>query len=461
MSIAADPAFTGERGKRLAAFAAGVEWKHLPADVQSRLIDHVTDIVGVMFAGVNVPECAAARKAAAHWGRGDEATIAGTRERAPVPTAAFANALAARIHTYDDTYEPGNVHPGNAVVSAALALGESRGIDGPHFLAAVLAGYEVVTRVAASVSPDHYDAGFHNTGTCTAFGAAAAAARVLGFDAAATAHALGLAGATAGGLRQHQIDGGMIDSAFHGARAAQSGVMVALLQQEGVSGPPGILDGAMGFCRVTTHHCDVTKLDAGLGERYEFLQMTVKPYPTCRLVHGPVSAALELRAAKQIDAQQIASVTIETFRHSMSVSDRPELHKPYDAIVSHQHGMAVALTKGTITLDTLTGTGLADPDIARLRSRMKVVHADDLEARYPTSWPHRVTIELCDGTRHTVVSEYPPGRVTPIPSATVDRKFLDNVTPVLGAATAARLLEALRTIDRCPDVRTVTAMLAS
>jgi 2-methylcitrate dehydratase PrpD len=459
MSMAPDPSFTGARGQRLAAFASGTDWHALPAEVKSRLLDHVTDIVGVMFAGATVDECVRARRAAAAWGSGNAATVAGTRDRYPTATAAFLNALQARIHTYDDTYEPGNVHPGSSVVSTALALGESTGGDGPRFLSAVLAGYEVVTRVAASVSPSHYDSGFHNTGTCTVFGTAAAAARLLGFDAKATAHALGLAGATAGGLRQHQIDGGMIDSAFHGARAAQSGVMTALLQQEGICGPPGILDGIMGFCRVMSKNPDTSKLDADLGTRYEFLQMTVKPYPTCRLVHGPVSVALELRKTHAIDPARIATVVIETFRHSMSVSDRPVIHTPYDAIVSHQHGMAVALTHGTITLDLLTGRGREHAEVAALMERVKVVHAPDLEARYPASWPHRITITLRDGTTYSAVSEYPPGRTTPIPSADVDRKFLDNAAPVIGHAKAGQLLEALRTMDRCTDVRNITAML--
>src|SRR5258706_7013947 len=229
-------------GSRLADFAAAVEWSELPEPVRTKTLDHVLDTVGNMFAGVEVDACAAARKAADMWGRGEDATVIGVDALYPAPTAAFLNALHGRINAYDDTYEPGNVHPGNSVIAAALALSEKHAVDAATFLSAVVAGYEVVTRVAAAVSPSHYAAGFHSTGTCTVFGAAAAAARILGLSGTATAEVLGLAGAAAAGLRQHQIDGSMLDSAFHGARAAQSGVMVAQLRAEGVRGPAGIVD---------------------------------------------------------------------------------------------------------------------------------------------------------------------------------------------------------------------------
>lgn len=167
-------------GTNLASYVARFKWNDLPHPLRAKLLDHVVDTIGVMFAGINVDVCVGARRAAQAWGRGEEATVAGLEARYPTPTAAFLNALHGRIQNYDDTYEPGTVHPGSPVVSAALSLSECRGVDGSAFLSAVFAGYEVATRVAAAVSPSHYAAGFHNTGTCTVFGAAAAGARFWG-----------------------------------------------------------------------------------------------------------------------------------------------------------------------------------------------------------------------------------------------------------------------------------------
>ncbi|GAA4341523.1 MmgE/PrpD family protein [Pigmentiphaga soli] len=449
------------QGTRLASFAAGLNWNDAPPPLRTKVLDHVVDTVGVMFAGIDMPSCAGARRAAAEWGRADDATVVGTAERAPAAGAAFLNALHGRIHTYDDTYEPGTMHPGSPVIAAALALAERHAADGPRFLCAVLAGYEVAARVAAAVSPGHYAAGFHNTGTCTVFGAAAAAARLLGLDGPACAETLGLAGATAGGLRQHQIDGSMLDSAFHGARAAQSGVMVAQMRACGVGGPPAILEGPLGFCAVMAPSRDLSRLDADLGERYEFAQMTVKPYATCRFAQGPTEAALELRRNHCIDPAQIEDVEIATFRQSIEVSDRPALASAFDATVSHQYSVALALVRGAVPLDAIRRPETAGEQVHDVRRRVRVVHDAELEREFPRCWPHRVTITMRDGRRFAARSDYPPGRTSPVPSATVDAKFAENAAPYLGDAGARRALEALRALEACGDVGRVARLLAA
>ncbi|HYC48114.1 MAG TPA: MmgE/PrpD family protein [Burkholderiales bacterium] len=448
-----------EHGKQLAAWAAGLTWDALPQRIREKALDHVVDTVGVMFSGIAMEACAGARRAAAMWGCATDATVIGTGDAMPAATAAFLNALHARIHTYDDTYEPGTLHTGSPVISAALALAEREGADGRTFLAAVVAGYEIATRVAAAVSPSHYAHGFHNTGTCSVFGAAAAASRVLNFEAEPIAEALGLAGATAGGIRQHQIDGSMLDSAFHGARAAQSGVMVAQLRREGVKGPPAILEGPWGFCKVMAPECDLERLTSGLADTYEFEKTTIKPFPTCRFAHGPTEAALRLRREHDIDAGAVRAVSIETFRQSIEVSSRPRLQSSFDATVSHQYSVALALAKGKVELAAITGAAHADPHVLDLMSRVSVRHDEELERRFPKSWPHRVTIEMKDGARHTLTSEYPPGRETPVPGAVVDAKFLEQSAPYLGEGGAREALARLRALPDARDVRGATAAL--
>ncbi|MDB5921792.1 MAG: hypothetical protein JWN13_728 [Betaproteobacteria bacterium] len=448
-------------GKMLAAWAAELTWQDLPHVVREKALDHIVDTIGVMYSGIDVQACAGARRAAAGWGDASEATVLGTRSVFPAPTAAFLNALHGRIHTYDDTYEPGTLHAGSSVISAALALAEKHAVDGKTLLAAVIGGYEVATRVAASVSPSHYASGFHNTGTCSVFGAAAAASRVLKLDGTALAEAFGLAGATAGGLRQHQIDGSMLDSAFHGARAAQSGVMVAQLRAEGVRGPAAILEGPMGFCEVMAPECDVARLTAGLGTQYEFEKTTIKPYPTCRFVHGPTEAALTLKRTHRIDPAAIREVTIATFKQSIEVSSRPQLNTPFDAVVSHQYSAALALVKEKVELSAITAGAQGDAQVLALMRKVRVVHDAELEKDFPRSWPHRVTVDMDSGQRFSILSEYPPGRASPTPRATVDQKFLEQSVRYLGEDGARKALELIRGIADAHDIRVVTAALAA
>ncbi len=448
-----------EHGKALAAFSAQLRWRELPAALQAKVVDHVVDTVGVMYSGIAMQACADARKAAALWGASDEAAVVGTAMRLPAASAAFLNCLHARIHTFDDTYEPGTMHTGSPVVSAALALAEKQGAEGETFLTAVLAGYEVASRVAAAVSPSHYASGFHNTGTCTVFGATAAAARMLGLDAKATSEALGLAGATAGGIRQHQIDGSMLDSAFHGARAAQSGVMVAQLRHAGVQGPPAILEGPMGFCKVMAPECNLDLLTRGLGQDYEFSKITIKIYPTCRFVHGPTETAIAMKRAHGINPEAIREVTVETFNQSIEVSSRPQLNNLFDAVVSHQYSVALALVKEQVALADITGYQTGDARALALMKKVRVLHSETLEKDFPRCWPHRVSVHMNDGRTHVRLSEYPPGRVTSIPRDAIDDKFVSQAAPYLGEARAREGLARLRDVATCANLKELARAL--
>ena len=449
-----------DEGKTLAAFAVQVQWRDLPAALREKVVDHVVDTVGVMYSGIGMEVCAGARRAIPMWGASDESAVFGTNLRLPAASAAFLNALHARIHTFDDTYEPGTLHTGSPVVSAALALGEKHDIDGETFLSAVIAGYEVATRVAAAVSPSHYASGFHNTGTCSVFGAAATASRVLGLDATATVEAFGLAGATAAGVRQHQIDGSMLDSAFHGARAAQSGIMVAQLRAEGVGGPPAILEGPMGFCTVMSPECVIGRLTAGLGTDYEFAKTTIKPYPTCRFVHGPVEAALTLKRRHGIESDAIEEVTVATFNQSIEVSSRPALNSSFDAVVSHQYAIALMLVKEQVGLTDIVEYERGDPRALALMRKVRVVHDETLEKDFPRCWPHLVTVRMKDGQRYALLSEYPPGRMSAVPTAVVNDKFMAQSATSLGEAGARQALDMLRDVERTRSMNSLARALA-
>lgn len=448
-----------EHGKALAAFSATVNWRDLPVALRDKVVDHVVDNIGVMFSGIGMPACAGARRAVSMWGAGEDAAVIGMNARLPSSSAAFVNALHARIHTFDDTYEPGTLHTGSPVIAASLALADKHELDGETFLSAVIAGYEVAARVAASVSPSHYAAGFHNTGTCSVFGATAAASRLLALGPVETAEAFGLAGAAAGGLRQHQIDGSMFDSAFHGARAAQSGVMAAQLRAAGVRGPAAILEGPLGFCTVMAPERNLDRLTDRLGTNFEFAKITIKPYPTCRFAHGPIEAALELRRRHAIDHAGVRDITVATFKQSIEVSDRPQLNASFDAVVSHQYAVSLAIVKEKVELGEIINYQTGDSRALALMQKVKVVHDVGLEADFPRAWPHRVTVNMLDGQSYSLLSEYPPGRITPIARAAVNEKFLSQCAPLLGAQRAQNALQTLRGISELKSVRELGTLL--
>ena len=446
--------------RRLAAFVAGLRWPDVPPAVARKVGDHVLDTVGVMCAGRSAPSSTTVCSLFTEAGGVPEASVIGGATALPAPAAAFVNAFHGRVHTFDDTFDAGPIHPGSVVVAASLAAAERSRASGADLLAAVLAGCEVSVRVSSALGPEHYAHGFHGTGTCNALGAAAAAARAMGLGADAVAGALGHAGAAAAGLRQYQIDGSMSDSALNGARAAHAGVIGAQLAADGLPGPAGILTGPWGMCRVLSSGSQPARLVDALGSRWAFVETALKAYPTCRFTHGPIDALLALRRRHGIDPASVDRVDIRGFRQSIEVSDRPAVETRFDALMSHQFAAAAALARGRVGMDSLETPVRSDPLVRHLLARVHVHHDASLDAAAPARWPHRVRITLADGSVLEEESPNPPGAAgTPIAPEVLEAKFRDLAGPVLGPDAAARVRRAISNLAQTADIADLGRLL--
>lgn len=440
----------------LAAFTAALRWEDVPAHLQAKVKDHVLDTLGVMCAGVPVATCRQAVGAMSASKGVAASQVVGHDLALPPTNAAFLNALQGRIHTFDDTIESGPVHPGSIVVASALAMAEARGADGRTFLTAVAAGYEAVARVAAGFGASHYALGFHNTGTCNVFGAAVAAARVLGLDARATAGSIGLAGGMASGVRQYQVDGSMADSAMAGAHAALAGVLAAELAAAGLAGPRGILDGRLGVGALMSRDADFPAAVAELGRTWRFASASLKPWPSCRFTHGPLQVIADLRAAHGFGPDDIAAIDIMTFHESIDVSNKPSVATRTDALLSHQMSAALLLILGKLDLAALDTARYDRADVRALFARVRVVHDAAMEKGFPAGWPHRVVISLKDGRTLDGFSPNPPGgQDQPLARATLLAKVSSNTVPVLGAAGTEALIASIANLDSARDVRSL------
>jgi 2-methylcitrate dehydratase PrpD len=431
----------------LARFGASLRFDAIPVALVEKAKDHLLDTIGVACSGLEDARAQTLTALIERWGGIPEAGVVGLRLRLPAPKAAFLNALHARVHVFDDTHEAGPAHPGAAVVAGALASAEASRASGSTLLAALVAGYEASTRVAAALGASHYGAGFHNTGTSSPFGAVAAASRARGLDEAQTIGAFGLAGEAAVGLRQYQQDGSMLDTALNGARGAELGVAAAEMAASGLAGPRDVLNGKYGILR-TMAGGSAASLTDGLGERWEFSTTSLKPYASSRFTHGPVAA---LKGAS-IDHRQVKLVEILTFRRSIDVSDRPAPRDGREALLSHQAAAAMALLgKEMVPADFET---LAD-DVRALADRVHVRHDPLLDAEYPARWPHRVIVTLASGDRVTLESSGPP-RADP---AETRAKFRRLVTPVLGSQQADAIIASVALMELMPSLEPVLHLL--
>ncbi|MDE0060379.1 MAG: MmgE/PrpD family protein [Defluviicoccus sp.] len=311
----------------------------------------------------------------------------------------------------DDLHRGSVTHPGCVVIPAALALADSEGADGEAFLRAVLHGFEAVCRVGMSVGPTHYKV-WHNTATCGPFGAAMAAASLIGLDDEAVVHALGNAGTQSAGLWEF-LNTGAMSKHLHAGRAAEAGVVAAELAAGGFTGPPAILEGPQGLYAGACPDADPGAVLRHPDAPWAVHATSIKPWPSCRHTHPVIDAALELSA--RIDAAAVTGVEASTYRAAVDVCDRPMPASPYEAKFSLQHCIAAALTDGAVGFETFEAESRAR--LAALRSRVRVGAGTPYVTDYPAAWGGEVTAILADGSRASAARRQCKGD----PEAALDR----------------------------------------
>lgn len=299
----------------------------------------------------------------------------------------------------DDLHRESVVHPGCVVVPAAFALAEKHRLGGRELLVAILHGFEAATRIGMAVGPAHYRI-WHNTATCGPFGAALAAAALLGLDDDAAVHALGNAGSQSSGLWQF-LETGAMTKHLHAGHAAEAGVRAAELAALGFTGPPQILEGEKGFFRATCPDADPAAVTRDPHAPWQLTRTSIKPWPSCRHTHPTIDAGEELRArllAEGVAIDAIREIEVETYQAALDVCDRPVATSDYEAKFSLQHSIAAALICPHVNFEAFGDKSRAA--CAGLAAKVKVKRAEPWASAYPVSWGGRVTIKLETGKEY-------------------------------------------------------------
>ncbi|TFH50967.1 MAG: MmgE/PrpD family protein, partial [Lysobacterales bacterium] len=285
--------------RQLSEFTAGLRFDQLPHEVVERTRLLAMDHVGIALrarhaADLNDAMTAAMAKLGMSSGN---CSVIGDEREYPPPAAALYNGNLAHSLDFDDTHARGSIHPSAPIIPAAFAAAEMVGAGGTDIIAGIVAGYEVQIRLSIALKPsEHYARGFHPTATCGVFGAAAAAARIFGLSAEKIASAFGLCGSQAAGSMQFLLDGAW-NKPFHTGYAAMNGLVAASFAAEGFRGAGLAIEGKAGFLHAYAPNADHRAAVAELGEKFETMDIAVKPYPSCRYGHAAMDALIELRAA--------------------------------------------------------------------------------------------------------------------------------------------------------------------
>ena len=426
---------------------------------------HLLDTVGVMIAGAggNVAiRAEAVLSAARPAGR---IPVPGRARRADVIDAAFLGGTAAHGIELDDGFRQGSVHPGCVVVPAALALGYDRRADGRTLMEAIVAGYETVIAIGRACHPDLRQRGFHPTAAVGVFGSAAAAGKLRGLSPDALANAFGLAASSAAGLFAFVNGGGDIKR-LHAGHAAREGLQAALLAEQGVEGPPDVIEARDGFMQAfafgradNTHSKSARAMALPPAAPFGITDCYIKPYPCCRHIQPAVEALIGLLNDEAIANDEVQRIEVATYRIAAEHAETG-----WDDFASAQlsfpYLMGLALKFRAVKFEHFSEQTRRDPAFAAIARKLNVTAPPDIDRLYPQLRPARVTVTTARGSFTRQADEALGSRIVPLDDAGLKAKFLDLVGPVLGAARAKELGERLWSLDEINDVAPLVEAMA-
>jgi 2-methylcitrate dehydratase PrpD len=429
-------------------------------EARARAAIAFTDTIGVMLAGVSEPAARIAQALAADEGTG-ECRVLGTHVATSPGWAALANGVAAHALDYDDMCFVSLAHPSCALVPAILAVGEIAHASARSLLDAYVVGFEIECRLGSVMNPRHYhQRGWHCTSSIGTLGAAAAAARVLGLDADATRHALGIAASSACGLKENM---GSMVKPLHAGMAARNGVLAARMAQRGFTASPHAIDGPQGYLvAMDSEHASLDEAVADLGARWEIEDsgITVKLYPSCAATHPPLDALTGIVRRERVMPDQVAAIDVEVDSMTPRLLIHPNPTTGLEAKFSMPFCAAAAVVFPRIGIDTFAVDRIGDAAVQSLMPRVTLRANPEFDAAAPLSQA-RVTVRLRDGREWSAGADGARGYPGRVSEQELSTKFADCASRALTASAATSAWASLSAIEGITDVRTLTAILAT
>ncbi|OKL62283.1 hypothetical protein UA08_02494 [Talaromyces atroroseus] len=459
----------------LASWAHNLLYSDLPQDVVRAAIKTFYNWAGCAVGGSDHPAATIARSTLTPFFGQPTASLLGTSYSVDAQHAALLNGIASHVHDYDDTHLDTIIHPAGPVASALLAVAQWKGgFSGKEFLLALIVGIEAECKLGLSVWPEHYDVGWHITSTTGSIGAAVAVSKLLGLSIQQTSHAIGIAATQVTGLREMF---GAHTKSFHPGRAAQNGLMAAIMAQGGYTSSLQALEAKRGWANVigATKPDVQANMDKWLGiaqethgvglpvgaatGRWEILRNSFKPFPCGIVIHPVIDACSRLHV--ELEARGLAVGDIQSVHATVHplVLELTGKAKPRDGLegkFSFYHGGAIGLLYGKGTPAQYEDAVVQDPEVIATRDRIRGTADSSLAADEA-----RVVLTMNDGevlqshVLHAVGSlEVPMG------DEALEAKFIDQCSSVLGDGVHAAS-QACWAIVEAEDVASISKALCT
>ena len=373
-----------------------------------------------------------------------QAAVMGRPERLDILHAALINGISSHVLDFDDTHARA-IHPSAPVLPALLALAEWRGISGARLVHAFVLGVEAEERIGLSVFPEHYDIGWHITGTAGVFGAAAASGILLGLSAQQMAWALGIAATQSAGLRE--MFGSMCKS-LHPGQAAHNGLIAALLAARDFTSSEQAIEAPRGFAHVLSTKFDPAVITDGWGEHYELMNNMYKPYACGLVVHAAIDGCIQLRREHDIRPAEVARIALKVSPLVLELTGKKTPRSGLEGKFSIYHAVAAALVYGEAGEAQFSAACVGDAEVISVRERV-IATADPSIARTEA----HVTIALNDGRTYSRHVPHALGTLArPMSDADLEAKFRGLTEGVLSPAQSEEVIALCWQITALEDV---------
>jgi 2-methylcitrate dehydratase PrpD len=445
-------------------FIQDLRYEHLDAAAHAGVNRLMRDQLALQIGTSRMPWSRLLLEYAAVQQRPGASRVSASHRTMSAQDAAFVNGSYGHGFEYDDAHGPSASHPGSCVIPAALAIGEELGASLEEVITAMVAGYEVYTRIGVLAAPDLLRRGFHPHAVLSNFGAAAVAAKLRGFDAESTLHALAIALSHASGTTEYTSTGGSIKR-IHAGIGTRNGMAAADMARAGITGPRAPFSGNKGFFKTFLQRGpgEGAEQRFGPGRPFEIGAVWLKAYCACYCTHAYIDALRPFATRRE----QIADVHLKIAPHFNVVVGTANANAYEPRNIEHvqfslpMQAAFALLGMGNgyrIHRDYLAGKVDMTPVIAAARG-IRITEEPLLEKNFPGKFVADVTVAFRDGTSQQVFVEDPIGTdVNPMPEPEQDSKFMELTADVLGTARAQALLAVLRQMDPRMKAAELTAM---
>ncbi len=448
--------------EQLCNHIAACRYEDLPPEAIKAAKVSILDTIGSMLASTtNSDDCVKMAAFARQFGGTPESTVIGFGDRLPAPMAALVNGALCHPLDYDDVHELAKSHPTAQTLPAALAMAQRAGnVSGRDLITAVAVASDVALRIALAVDAGPTEHGWLGSAVYGPFGAAVAAGKVIGLSSEAMRHAIGMAFAQTGGSRE-MAEGCSLRGVRDGF-SAKTGVVSALLAQQGLTGPGQFLEGRAGLYNLYFRgKYTPARLVNNLGKVYEGANVSYKVWPACRLTHTYIEALMTVMREQKLAAQDVKRVDTIVSKWGRELSEPAERRlrppTPVAAGDSLPFTLGLAMVHQAVKIEHFTPERLTDPQV--LDAAQKVVHRFDPALDPADMTPGDVTVTTKDGRVFNKRVEFAYGNPkNPLKKGGIEEKFADcarnSVVPI-SPGRVQELIDKILTLEDVPSVEMI------